>query len=80
MKTTSVSHLKAHLSEMLRAVKAGEEVLVLEHRRPVALIRPHGGESMILREPTATYTPAALSPLTATDPRDALNDERAERW
>jgi len=37
MKTTSVSKLKAHLSEILRAVKAGEEVVVLERRRPVAI-------------------------------------------
>ena len=80
MKTTSVSNLKAHLSEMLRAVKAGEEVVVLEHRRPVALIRPHTDDSMILREASATYTPGELSPLTAIDPRDALNDERADRW
>jgi len=80
MKTTSVSSLKAHLSEMLRAVKAGEEVVVLEHRRPVAIIRPHGADSMILREATATYAPRELSPLTATDPVDALQDERSERW
>jgi antitoxin (DNA-binding transcriptional repressor) of toxin-antitoxin stability system len=80
MKTTSVSNLKAHLSEMLRAVKAGEEVVVLEHRRPVALIRPHSGDSMILREASTTYTPGELSPLIATDPRDALSDERADRW
>ena len=80
MKTTSVSELKAHLSETLRAVKAGEEVVVLEHRRPVAVIRPHSGDSMILREPTATYAPAQLSPLTEVDPRDALNQERADTW
>ena len=61
-------------------MKAGEQVVVLEHRRPVALIRPHNGDSMILREATATYTPRELSPLTAVDPRDALNQERAETW
>ena len=80
MKTTSVSELKAHLSEILRAVKAGEEVIVLEHRRPVALIRPHGTDSMILRAAAATYTPGELGPLSTTDPDDALKDERSERW
>ncbi|MFW6312877.1 MAG: type II toxin-antitoxin system Phd/YefM family antitoxin [Spirochaetota bacterium] len=80
MKTTSVSNLKAHLSEMLRVVKTGEEVVVLEHRRPVALIRPHGTDSLILREATTTYTPRELSPLTVTDPVEALQDERSERW
>ncbi len=40
MKTASVSTLKASLSEYLRQVKAGEEVLVTEHGRPVAKLTP----------------------------------------
>jgi prevent-host-death family protein len=40
MKTTTVSKLKASLSEFLRSVKAGEEVLVTERGRPVAKLTP----------------------------------------
>lgn len=40
MKTASVSTLKASLSAYLRQVKAGEEVLVTEHGRPVAKLTP----------------------------------------
>lgn len=40
MKTASVSKLKASLSEYLRQVKAGEEVLVTERGRPIARIAP----------------------------------------
>lgn len=80
MQTTSVSNLKARLSEMLRAVKSGEEVVVLEHRRPVAVIRPHTGDPMVVREPTESYTPGALEPLITTDPVTALGEERADRW
>lgn len=40
MKTTTVTKLKASLSEYLRQVKAGEEVLVTERGRPVAKITP----------------------------------------
>jgi len=40
MKTTTVSKLKASLSEYLRSVKAGEEVLITERGRPVAKITP----------------------------------------
>lgn len=40
MKTTTVSKLKASLSEYLRSVKAGEEVLVTERGRPIAKLTP----------------------------------------
>ena len=36
MRTATVSKLKASLSEYLRQVKAGEEVLVTERGRPIA--------------------------------------------
>jgi len=34
MKTISVSDLKTHLSAELKKVKAGETVVVLDHRHP----------------------------------------------
>ncbi|MBI2365275.1 MAG: type II toxin-antitoxin system prevent-host-death family antitoxin [Deltaproteobacteria bacterium] len=40
MKTASVSKLKASLSEYLRRVRAGEEVLVTERGRPIAKLTP----------------------------------------
>jgi len=40
MKTATVSKLKASLSEYLRQVKAGEEVLVTERGRPIAKLAP----------------------------------------
>ena len=40
MKTASVSKLKASLSEYLRRVKAGEEILVTERGRPIAKLTP----------------------------------------
>jgi prevent-host-death family protein len=40
MKTATVSKLKASLSEYLRRVKAGEEVLVTERGRPIAKLSP----------------------------------------
>jgi prevent-host-death family protein len=40
MRTTGVTELKAALSETLAYVKAGEEVLVTEHGRPIAKIVP----------------------------------------
>jgi prevent-host-death family protein len=43
MKTVTVSKLKASLSEYLRLVKAGDEVLVTERGRPVAKLVPAAG-------------------------------------
>jgi prevent-host-death family protein len=40
MRTTAITELKASLSETLARVKAGEEVLVTEHGRPIAKIVP----------------------------------------
>lgn len=40
MKTVTVSRLKASLSEYLRRVKAGEQVLVTERGRPIAMLSP----------------------------------------
>jgi prevent-host-death family protein len=47
MKTTTVSKLKASLSEYLRLVKAGEEVLVTERGRPVAKLTPAASSDML---------------------------------
>lgn len=47
MKTTTVSKLKASLSEYLRQVKAGEEVLVTERGRPIARLAPTVGSKLM---------------------------------
>ena len=47
MKTTTVSKLKASLSEYLRSVKAGEEVLVTERGRPIAKLIPSGSSKFL---------------------------------
>ena len=45
MTTATVSKLKASLSEYLRRVKAGEEVLVSERGRPIAKLVPVTGQT-----------------------------------
>jgi prevent-host-death family protein len=50
MKTATVSKLKASLSEYLRQVKAGEEVLVTERGRPIAKLTPAVGSSALTQE------------------------------
>ena len=40
MARAGIAELKASLSEYLRRVKAGEEVIVTEHGRPIARLAP----------------------------------------
>jgi len=47
MKITTVSKLKASLSEYLRSVKAGEEVLVTERGQPIAKLTPAASSDIL---------------------------------
>ena len=47
MQTTTVSQLKMSLSAYLRQVKAGEEVVITEHGRPIARLLPLEGPAAV---------------------------------
>jgi prevent-host-death family protein len=38
--TVNLTHAKAHLSELLDKIEAGEEVVITRHGRPIAHMRP----------------------------------------
>lgn len=40
MRTISLAEAKAHLSELLNRVEAGEEIIITRHGRPVARVSP----------------------------------------
>lgn len=40
MVTVNLAHAKAHLSELLNQVEAGQEVVITRHGRPVAQLSP----------------------------------------
>ncbi len=80
METISVSALKAHLSGELRKVKSGARIVVLEHKRPVAVLAPYEGETLIAREAAEPYEYRDLNPLTDVDPATLLKAEREDRW
>ena len=48
MQTTTVSQLKMSLSAYLRQVKAGEEVVITEHGRPIARLLPLASPASLL--------------------------------
>jgi len=91
MQTSGIAELKASLSETLARVKAGEEVLVTEHGRPIARIVPLSSAAPeaatdelvragVLRVPEHTVGKEFWSLPRPEDPRattrQALLDER----
>lgn len=58
MVTVNLAHAKAHLSELLRQVEAGQDVIITRHGRPVArLSRPKLPLRADLAELRAEMTP-----------------------
>jgi prevent-host-death family protein len=50
MKTSNISYLRNHLSEVLNCVREGESVLVLDRNKPVARLVPFSsGEASMTR-------------------------------
>lgn len=90
----SISILKAHLSQYLDAVKAGEEVIVTERGRPIARLsgvergaEPDARAARLVREgrmrlPTASLSEGFWDAPRPSDPNgrglDALLHERSE--
>ena len=80
METISVSVLKAHLSAQLRRVQKGARLIVVDHKRPVAVLAPLEEEPLFAREAVQPYAYRELSPLMDADPLQKLDQDRADRW
>lgn len=80
VKTSSISHLKAHLSEELRAVRRGERIIVLDRDIPVAELRPCEEAPVIrVRPPLGKLRFPRPSFSTKGDPLDYLKEDRSRR-
>jgi prevent-host-death family protein len=83
MRTVKIAELKDKLSEHLRAVEAGEEVIVTDRNRPIArIIGVHAEPALALDEPAVSFRtlrakkwPAARWKLSAAE---LLEAERTE--
>jgi prevent-host-death family protein len=94
MATVTVTELKARLSEKLRDVQRGEELLVTDHGRVIARILPARdldaeavalARAGVLRLPEKSMTLEFLEQLEVPeDPKgllaSALEEERQEGW
>ena len=80
MKSISVSSLKAHLSAKLKEVQKGSRIVVLDHKRPIAMLAPLEEEPLFTREAEQRYRYKALEPITQVDPVEIMRKEREDRW
>jgi antitoxin (DNA-binding transcriptional repressor) of toxin-antitoxin stability system len=80
MKRSSVSYLKAHLSAELKAVQAGETVLVMDRDHPIARLVPLEEEKGIeFREPVRAFGFERLAPLMSGGSLEPLFEDRGRR-
>ncbi len=70
MKTASISGLKARLSEYLRAVRRGEEIVVTDRGRPVARLAPLEGPALRQERVEELVDAGLARPASARLPRD----------
>ncbi len=77
--TSTVSSLKAHLSENLRRVAGGETVVVTDRRKPVARIIPYEVDDLVEAVPTGPFLPVRPKNLAGYPKVDSLALLVAER-
>jgi antitoxin (DNA-binding transcriptional repressor) of toxin-antitoxin stability system len=80
MKYSSVSYLKAHLSAELKAVQAGETVVVMDRDHPVARLAPLEDEKGIeVREPLRAFAFEQPVPIVSGGSLAPLFEDRGRR-
>jgi prevent-host-death family protein len=84
MTYVKIAELKDHLSEHLRAVERGAEVVVTDRDRPIARIAPFSrlGGRAVVRHPIGSFAEVRDRPYEpagwAIDSLTLLQEERAE--
>jgi len=86
MKQVLISELKSHLSEHLRAVQAGQAILVMDRKTPIARIVPYdeAPAGIVIRQPKPGAPLLRDLPMPPpvhleVDLMKVLEEERADR-
>lgn len=80
--TVAVAELKAHLSKYLKLARSGKEVVITDHKTPVAKILPfHSGLGLISarQPPSRIHRHAALPATGEMDSLSLLMEDRGRR-
>jgi antitoxin (DNA-binding transcriptional repressor) of toxin-antitoxin stability system len=81
VKTANISQFKTHISSLLRAVRDGDEIIILDRDIPVARVSP------VARHPSRLASRPPVGPIpfrkpdirVAVDPLQYLTEERTKR-
>ena len=83
MTSVGVAELKAKLSEYLRNVRKGHDLIVLDRDQPIARLTPYSAAGpLVVREPARSYNTLGDIPLPApvrlrTNAVDLLLEDRS---
>jgi prevent-host-death family protein len=79
MKRATISQLKSHLSEHLRAAEAGETIEVMDRARPIARVVPIEDEPSVLEIVPAERSFASVRKIRVAPARTSISSLEALR-
>ena len=81
MATVTVHEAKTNLSELLRRVEAGEEIIIARGDKPVAILRDYKGEDVTRRRAAAFgLHEGKYPPVPDSVWFDPMSEEDLEAW
>lgn len=79
-RTVAVAELKAHLSAELRRVQGGETTVIVDHRKPVALLSGLDPTPKYARRRRGPFVWREFEPLTTGAIQALIDKERTDSW
>ena len=80
MKDLNVSYFKAKIAACLREVQSGETIIITEHKRPVAEVRPYDSTGNLIVSAKKPFSLAGSAPSSPAPElwKTLLDEERGE--
>ena len=81
MKDLSVSYFKSRIAACLREVQSGETIIITEHKRPVAEVRPYDSVDALVVRAEKKFSLVGSAPPSPTPGlwKSLLDAERGDR-
>lgn len=79
-RTIGIAELKTHLSAEIKRVKSGENITILDHKKPVAKLTGLESGVKYTRRAKRPFVWKQLPPLIEGDITGIIDAERADSW
>ncbi|HRW25808.1 MAG TPA: type II toxin-antitoxin system Phd/YefM family antitoxin [Spirochaetia bacterium] len=79
-RTVAIAELKAHLSAELRRVQEGETTIIVDHRKPVAILSGLDPTPKYAYRRSGPFVWREFEPLTTAAIQALIEKERADSW